>query len=90
MNYSERLVLENVLLVEGLTTNLISIYELCDQSLGVHFTNFKCVFTDANSSVVMIGNRSTNDCYLWVCAINENPRKCILLNLMKLFCGIDV
>jgi hypothetical protein len=34
--------LENVLLVEGLTTNLISINQLCDQGLTVNFTKSEC------------------------------------------------
>lgn len=35
--------LEDVLLLEGLTTNLIIISQLCVQSLNVKFNQFKCI-----------------------------------------------
>ncbi|MCI40303.1 gag-pol polyprotein, partial [Trifolium medium] len=34
--------LDDVLLVEGLTTNLNSISQLCEQGLNVHFNNSEC------------------------------------------------
>jgi len=34
--------LVNVLLVKGLTANLISISQLCDQGLEVNFTKLEC------------------------------------------------
>jgi hypothetical protein len=36
------LCLDNVLLVEGLTANLISISQLCEQGSNVHFNNSEC------------------------------------------------
>ncbi|XP_050881216.1 uncharacterized protein LOC127084755 [Lathyrus oleraceus] len=38
--------LDNVLLVKGLTANLISISQLCDQGLTVNFTKTECLITN--------------------------------------------
>jgi len=38
--------LENVFLVEGLFTNLISITQLCDQGMEANFDRFGCKITD--------------------------------------------
>jgi hypothetical protein len=38
--------LDNVLLVKGLTTNLISITQLCDQGMKVNFSKPECQITD--------------------------------------------
>ena len=40
--------LRDVLLVDGLKANLISINQLCDQDLFVKFTNDRCVVLDRN------------------------------------------
>ena len=39
--------LDNVLLVKGLTANLINISQLCDQGLNVNFTKTECLITNA-------------------------------------------
>lgn len=46
--------LNDVILFESFTTNLISISQLCDQDLCVNFNQSKCI--------VFI---STNNCYIW-------------------------
>ncbi|MCI19830.1 gag-pol polyprotein, partial [Trifolium medium] len=56
--------LDNVLLVEGLTANLISISQLCDQELNVSFNNSECMVTSKDQEV-MKGSRSKDNCYLW-------------------------
>lgn len=38
--------LDNVLLVKGLTYNLISISQLCDEGLKVNFTESECLVTN--------------------------------------------
>jgi hypothetical protein len=53
----------NVLLVEGLTSNLISIRQLCDQELNVNFDNSKCIVSN-KSQEVMKGTRSKENCYM--------------------------
>ncbi|XP_058761387.1 uncharacterized protein LOC131634779 [Vicia villosa] len=57
--------LNNVLLVKGLTANLISIGQLCDQGYKVNFTKSECLVTDKTSEVIMKGVRSKDNCYLW-------------------------
>ncbi|XP_075515429.1 uncharacterized protein LOC142550075 [Primulina tabacum] len=57
-------ILHNVLHVEGLNSNLISISQLCDDDLHVRFNKNNCeVFNDANVCV-MSGTRSADNCYL--------------------------
>ncbi|KAG9458352.1 hypothetical protein H6P81_002860 [Aristolochia fimbriata] len=50
--------LQNVLLVQGLKANLISISQLCDENLQVHFTSDKCLVADHESNLVMEGVRT--------------------------------
>ncbi|XP_073121706.1 uncharacterized protein [Henckelia pumila] len=55
--------LHNVLHVEGLNANLISISQLCDDGLHVKFDKNTCeVFYNANHCVVT-GTRSVDNCY---------------------------
>lgn len=58
--------LDDVLLVKGLTANLISISQLCDQGLKVNFTKLKCLVTNEQNEVIMKGTRSKDNCYLWL------------------------
>jgi hypothetical protein len=53
--------LDNVLLVKGLTANLINITQLCDQGLKVNFTKLECLVTDEENDVLMRGVRSTDN-----------------------------
>jgi hypothetical protein len=69
--------LENVLLVKGLTANLISISQLCDQGLKVNFTKFECLVTDDIGEVLMKGTRSKDNCYLWAPQESEHPSTCL-------------
>ena len=56
--------LKGVLLVEGLTVNLISISQLCDDGLLVRFTKEKYMVFDQNQYQIMEGRRSSSNCYL--------------------------
>ncbi|KAI3456997.1 hypothetical protein Pfo_013660 [Paulownia fortunei] len=56
--------LKNILLIEGLKTNLIIISQLCDQNLFVHFTKDLCHIFDNTNCCVMTGKRSANNYYL--------------------------
>lgn len=58
--------LDNVLLVKGLTANLISISQLCDQGLKINFSKPECEITNEKGKVHMRGTRSKDNCYLWV------------------------
>jgi len=58
--------LDNVLLVEGLDSNLISISQLCDEGMKVNFNKFGCQITNEEGEVSMRGIRTKNDCYKWI------------------------
>ncbi|KAK2451628.1 putative mitochondrial protein [Trifolium repens] len=70
--------LENVLLVKGLTANLISISQLCDQGLRVNFTKEECLVSNDQGEILMRGGRSKDNCYLWVSHEEVQQRKCLL------------
>jgi hypothetical protein len=73
--------LENVLLVKGLVSNLISISQLCDQGLEVNFTKTECHVTDRVGKVLMKGIRSEDDCYIWVtCEEHQISEQNTMLN----------
>ncbi|XP_057443220.1 uncharacterized protein LOC130735138 [Lotus japonicus] len=57
--------LSEVLLVEGLTANLISISQICDLNLNVTFSKYGCQVTNATYEIVMKGERTKDDCYKW-------------------------
>src|ERR1043165_3084374 len=57
--------LNKVLLVKGLTANLISISQLCDMGFKVNFTKSECIVSNEKQEVVMRGVRSKDNCYLW-------------------------
>ncbi|XP_050877033.1 uncharacterized protein LOC127080775 [Lathyrus oleraceus] len=56
--------LEYVLLVKGLTANLIRISQLYDQRLFVNFSKSKCLVKDKKDDVMMKGIRSKGNCYM--------------------------
>ena len=55
--------LKNVLYVEGLKANLLSISQLCDQKLNVKFTKDSCKVLNRSGEVVLEGSRSSDNCY---------------------------
>ncbi|XP_019153473.1 PREDICTED: uncharacterized protein LOC109149934 [Ipomoea nil] len=56
--------LKQVLLVEGLHANLISISQLCDQEWKVCFTKDSCNVIDYKKNCVMEGKRSSDNFYI--------------------------
>ena len=56
--------LDNVLLVDGLKVNLISISQLCDDNLIIQFTKGSCLVTNNSNLCVIKGKRSPDNCYL--------------------------
>ncbi|KAK2423987.1 putative mitochondrial protein [Trifolium repens] len=70
--------LERVLFVKGLTANLISISQLCDQGMKVDFTDSRCEVKDAQGKVVMTGMRSKDNCYHWVDNEDSNISTCLV------------
>jgi hypothetical protein len=70
--------LDDVLLVRGLTTNLISISQLCDLGLRVNFTKPECQISDEKGEVLMRCTRSKDNCYLWVSQEESFISTCLL------------
>src|ERR1044072_1267729 len=70
--------LDDVLLVEGLTANLISISQLCDQGLVVRFSKEECLVIAENQESVMRGARSKDNCYMWMSQEECKMSKCLL------------
>jgi len=64
--------LENVFLVEGLFSNLISISQLCDQGMEVNFNKSGCQVTNEEGKLLMRGIRTKNKCYKWVPQLEEH------------------
>ncbi|PNY01719.1 gag-pol polyprotein [Trifolium pratense] len=74
--------LDNVLLVKGLSANLISISQLCDQGMKVNFSKSECLVTNDKDEVLMRGVRSQDNCYLWVPIKTTYSSTCLKTNVM--------
>lgn len=72
--------LEDVLLVKGLTANLISISQLCDQGLLVNFSKSEFLVKDRKYVVVLKGIRSKGNFYLWGSQIVAYFSTCSITN----------
>ena len=70
--------LEYVLYVKALTSNLISISQLCDQCLLVYFSKPECLVKDKRDVILMKGIRSKDNCYLWESKITAYSSKCLI------------
>ena len=53
----------NVLYVEGLRVNLLSISQICDQDFVVLFSKGKCVVMDESGKKLISGVRTLDNCY---------------------------
>jgi hypothetical protein len=56
--------LDDVLLIEGLTTNFISIRQLCEQGFNVHFNKSECIVSNQDQEVIR-STKSKDKCYMW-------------------------
>ncbi|MCI10177.1 gag-pol polyprotein, partial [Trifolium medium] len=70
--------LDNVLLVKGLTANLISITQLCDQGMKVNFTKSECLVTSEKGELLMKGVRSKDNYYIWVPKEGNHLSTCLI------------
>ncbi|CAL2231001.1 unnamed protein product [Prunus armeniaca] len=68
--------LKNVMLVENLQANLISISQLCDDGSSVWFDKDQCYVADFQGKKVMSGMRSKDNCY----CIQVNENKSLVCN----------
>ncbi|WJX88834.1 hypothetical protein P8452_70878 [Trifolium repens] len=75
--------LDNVLLVKGLKVNLISISQLCDQGLKVDFTKNECLVTTNKGELLMKGERSKDNCYLWIPPETAHSTTCLVSQRMN-------
>ena len=55
--------LKDVLHVDGLKANLISISQMCDSNLHVNFTHDKCLVMDNDGNYFLEGSKSLENCY---------------------------
>jgi len=58
--------LDNVLWAKGLTSNLISISQLCEQGMDVNFNKSECLVTNEKGEVLMKGIKTKENSYIWV------------------------
>ncbi|XP_073030787.1 uncharacterized protein [Primulina eburnea] len=73
--------LHNVLYVEGLNSNLISISQLCDDGLHVKFDKDNCEVFDKTNTRILTGTRSVDNCYQLGEDIVSNHSKVSELNM---------
>ncbi|XP_073064132.1 uncharacterized protein [Primulina eburnea] len=73
--------LHNVLYVEGLNSNLISISQLCDDGLHVKFDKDNCEVFDNSNTRILTGTRSADNCYQLGEDVVSNHSKVSELNL---------
>lgn len=79
LDYSGLPNLDDILFIKGMTANLISISQLCDQGLKVNFSKSECIVTNEKNKVIMKGARSKYNCYLWT----PQERDCLSTCLMS-------
>lgn len=70
--------LDDVLLVKGMTANLISISQLFDQCLKVNFIKSECLVTNENNKVLIRGVRYKDNCFLWTSQEINCSSTCLL------------
>ncbi|GAA0186742.1 hypothetical protein LIER_34030 [Lithospermum erythrorhizon] len=68
--------LTDVLLVEGLTANLINISRLCDDGMKMFFCKEGCTVNNSCDRTVMHGARSADNCYVWTFVKALSSKKC--------------
>ncbi|XP_062080702.1 uncharacterized protein LOC133785489 [Humulus lupulus] len=55
--------LKDVMLVEGLRANLLSISQICDQGYTVNFDSNRCYVVNDQDEIILQGFRSNDNCY---------------------------
>ena len=71
---------DNVLLVEGLNYNLLSISQLCDKGLRVIFEFNKCEVVDIQKNEVKLEGQRINDVYIIDLNSSRNENICLMTN----------
>ena len=71
---------DDVLLVEGLNYNLLSISQLCDKGLRVIFEHDKCKICDFQKNKVKLEGQRINDVYVIDLNSSRNENICLMAN----------
>ena len=80
--------IENVLLVDGLKHNLLSISQLCDKGFKVIFESSHCIIKDSqNDKIIFMGHRNEN-VYLLIFQNMKAIIDVFLACMMRVGCGI--
>ena len=58
------LLIENVILIDGLKHNLLSISQLCDQGFKVIFDDFSCNVLDSKTNACILSRFGENNVYI--------------------------
>ena len=73
--------IENVLLVDGLMHNLISISQLCDKGFHVSFENDLCLISDFQSKKIIFKGKRRNNVYeLYLDELPSFNEKCLIVS----------
>ena len=70
--------IENVLYVEGLRHNLLSISQLCDKGYKVNFKSNGCTISHDSSCKVLFTSKRVNNIYLLDILENDSKNECLL------------
>lgn len=76
--FSDLPCLNDVLLAEGITSNLINISQLCDQDPSVNLNCSEFIVTDKHQVQLNKGSRSTDNCYIWCPQEKNKPQSCMI------------
>ena len=74
---SSSFIIENVLLVDGLMHNLLSISQLCDKGYEVIFDKSKCLINESKNNQVIFEGQKNGNVYTINIAKYINHEKCL-------------
>ncbi|KAL3510114.1 hypothetical protein ACH5RR_029515 [Cinchona calisaya] len=73
--------IKNVLLVDNLNYNLLSVSQLCDRNLYVFFTKHECLILDKNHVVLFKGSRHNDVYVIHLDKISNSNVKCLTASI---------
>ena len=84
------LTIQNVLLVEGLKHNLLSISQLCDKGLEVTFQPEICLISSKDSRETHLVGKRVNNVYMLDLHCINSEINCLITKCDETWCGIGV
>lgn len=78
LNFTSLLALDDVLLVEGIIADVISISQLCNQCMIVNFSGNSCYVVNKDKSVTMKGIITLDNCFLWNAPSSSPSTACLV------------